>query len=332
MPPKRKAGAAPQYGKMDSSKKTKYGKNGKKYSGNLLGRKLGGGSVDWNAVAKLADAAVAKNIGRTIETQRSSAMVVLADVDRATPASTAGWSLPGLNQVWVPLATAGAYRQDRSLDQLMVFNLSSLSQVKGAQGGSISGWRQGNKINMLGVSFNLRGKIAEISSDCEYHMMLVRRKDGAGAGKYLTPSLVSAQTAQLFKPMDSGPYFNVSSVDTAVPVEAHLSMTRRNTDAWSFVEKGHVSKKLFASPTGNRNYVNGAGVSDASGETGMTGMLSLDMYHSFNTVWDFTSSVSTEDPVLKGGDYYVFLWREGPSDLQAHTQMALHIDFSFKDA
>ncbi|AXH73723.1 MAG: hypothetical protein [Cressdnaviricota sp.] len=285
--------------------------------------------TDEKAMMKMAEKIAERTVSKNVETQRSQALVTFKHVNGGTAGPTAGWNLPGLNQWWPTGATNWTFLPS----QMMVFNLSSLSQVKGTQSGSISGWRQGNKINVQGLTVSVRGKIQDLAADCKYHLMLVRRKDGTGAGSYTTPTIINAPTAALYKPLESGPYFNANAAASVTnPVPQHLSLLRRNTDAWSFVEKGHAVKQVLASPTGNR-FVTEDGT--ATSESGMIGSLDFDLYHSFNTVWDFTTNTQMQAgvaPVLKGGDYYLFFWREGPGDVQAETAFNLYMELAYKDA
>jgi hypothetical protein len=320
MPPKRKGTYGAAAGVPSKPRTTsKYSGNGKKYAD-----KYGSKSVDWNAVAKLADAAVAKNLGRTIETQRSEAMIVMKYRTTVSPNNYNGFDLVGLNQNWNPVTAADnsvSYSPTAVYNQVMTFNLSAMSQVKGSQSGSISGWRQGHKINALALTFTLTGEVQDISADCEYHILLARRKDGAHAGGYQLPALVPSDQMGLFKPLVDGPFASSNGDGSAVPDKQYIGAMARNTDVWSFVEKGHVSKKIFASPQGNSI------TSNAS--------VNLTMYHSFGTsggVWDFTTQTAGVAPVLKGGDYYVFVWREGATDTQMEQNLRLYTKLSYKDA
>jgi len=294
-----------------------------------LAANYGFNKSDERAMMKMAEKIAEKTVSKNVETQRSHCLVTLKPVNGSTAGPTSGFNLPALNQYW---GTAGAASTFLG-SQMLVFNLSALSQVKGTQSGSISGWRQGNRINVQGLTVRAVGRIQDLSADCKYHLMLVRRKDGTGAGSYTTPTIINAPTASLYKPLESGPYYSSNTVANVTnPVPAHISLMRRNTDAWSFVEKGHMTKSISAMPTGNR-YLAEDGPSGT--ETGMSAMLEMDMYHSFNTAWDFTSNTQMQAgvaPVLKGGDYYLFFWREGPPDLQAEPLINILLELSYKDA
>lgn len=326
--PKRKAtGLAADYRKQKTARTTKkYGGTGKKYA-----NKYGGSDALDLAMMKLADAAVLKNIGKSIETQKSEAVIKMQHQGKPSPDFYSGFNLVGLNQNWdqafntdgTPAKDAAGnfvYNEVQSYDQMLAFNLSAMSQVKGTQGGSISGWRQGHKINALSFTITLCGEIEDISGDSEYHLLLARRKDGARAGDYQNPTIVTADTMNLFKQLSDGPFATSNYGDTSsTPSRHYLSMMSRNTDAWSFVEKGHMTRKVTASPQGNGITANAS--------------VNMTMYHSFGpggTVWDFTSQTATT-PVLKNGDYYVFVWREGASDTQMEQNLKLYIKLSYKD-
>ena len=113
MPPKRKS----TYTTGGTAKKTKKstGTTTKKSSG------YGGSKIDWDAVAKLADATakkqVQKEINKNIETQNSEAMVVMTHTTDHT--NTTGFDLGGLN--------FDAANQKFAPDQAMIFNLGYLS-------------------------------------------------------------------------------------------------------------------------------------------------------------------------------------------------------------
>lgn len=327
----------PYVSKKKTTTKSKPKGIGATAKGKKTSKGYGGKSIDWEAAMKLADAAAAKQINKTIETQYSQAMTTLtySSAGGATAPPTSGYSgfnLVGLNQNWsannvaAVVATSNtaatpaytSYTPLNVYNQMMVFNLSALSQVKGAQSGSISGWRQGYKINALALTINLTGEIDFLSSDCEYHMMLVRRKDGSNAGNYQTPQLVTSDTMSLYKPITDGPFGTTSYGNSPnVPDPFYLSLMRRNTDAWSFVEKGHTSKKLYASPQGNAS--------------SMSSMVNLSLYHSIGSAWDFTSQTAGVAPVLKGGDYYLMVWREGATDTAMEQKFRVYTQLSYKD-
>lgn len=276
---------------------------------------------------KLADAAVTKNINKTVETQWSEALAVMKYRSDPSPQLFTGWDLVSLNQNWstIPASTTAAgvavpasYEKFVAYHQMLVFNLSSLSQVKGQQAGSVSGWRQGYGINALALTISLTGEIQDIQGDCEYHIMIARRRDGIEAGAFMTPNLVTSDTMGLFKSLTDGPWGPSSrGYSSAVPDDQYLSLMRRNTDAWTFPDKGHMSKKIFASPAANNLSSNAS--------------VDMKMYFPINTGWTFTSAAAV-NPVLKGGDYYVFVWREGATDDMMEQNLRLYTKLTYKDA
>lgn len=316
---KRKSGwTANSAAKKSKTTKPKYGGGDKKYKDKYSAK-----GIDWDTVTKLADAAVQKNIGRSIETQKSEGLIKLNYRTVASQNNFTGFDLVALNQNWTSATDStgkAIYNPVAVYNQMLVFNLSALSQVKGTQGGSISGWRQGNKINAMNLTLSLKGGVHDISADCEYHILLARRKDGAHAGDYQQPTIVTSDQMNLFKPLADGPFATTNyGYSSAVPNVQYLSMLSRNTDVWSFTEKGHVSKKILAAPQGGTITTNSA--------------VDLTLFHSFSSstgLWDFTTNTAT-NPVLKGGDYYAFVWREGAVDTQMEQFLSLYFKLSYKD-
>lgn len=284
----------------------------------------GSKGIDWEAAMKLADAAAAKMVNKTIETQYSQALIRMLHSGALSPPSSAfsGFTMAGLNQIWNQ-GSGGVTIPAAAYNRMLMWNLSALSQVKPQSAGSISGWRQGNKINALALTFNLVGAIDDLSADCDYHIMVVRRKDGGGTGSvYQTPFLTNSDLPSLYKPITDGPFAGNYGDSTTTPVSHYLSMMRRNTDAWSFVEKGHTSKHFYASPQGN---LSGSSIT-------MNAEVNMSLYIPLGATWDFVSATPGESPVLKGGDYYVFVWREGPADTQMEQSLNLYVHLAFKDA
>lgn len=312
---------------MPAAKKTKAKNAGMKGIGARAKAKkptkgYGSKSIDWDAAMKLADAAAAKMVNKTIETQYSQALISMEYSKLASPPDgfSSGFKMAGLNQAWIPSqTTAGVYSLGAKYNQMLMWNLSALSQVKTQSAGSISGWRQGNKINALSLTFNLIGSIDELSADCDLHILVARRKDGDGAGSiYQTPGILTSEVPALYKPITDGPYAGNYGDSALVPSAHHLSMMRRNTDAWSFVEKGHTCKHFYASPSGSN--------------LNMNAQVNMSLYLSLGNTWDFVSSTPGVAPQLKGGDYYVFVWREGPEDSEMEQRLKLYTHLAFKDA
>ena len=323
MPAKRKGTSGSSSSRVKKPKTSdKYGAGKKKYSS-----KTSSSSSMEAVMRKLADAAVTKNINKTVETQWSEAMTVMKYRKQPSPTLFTGFDLVSLNQNWTAIpasvnsagvAVPATYENLMVYHQMLVFNLSSLSQVKGQQAGSVSGWRQGYSINALALTISLTGEIQEIQGDCEIHIMVARRKDGIEAGGYLQPQLVNSDDMGLFKQLTDGPWGGFShGFSAAVPDDQYISLMRRNTDAWTFPDKGHMSKKIFSSPSASSL------TSNAS--------VDMKMYFPLNTAWTFTSAAAV-NPVLKGGDYYVFVWREGATDEQMEQNLRLYTKLTYKDA
>ena len=306
MPPKRKAGEPVRFTKTKQQRTTsKYGGTGKKYTNKYKHDK----SMDSAMIAAAVKAEAAKAVSRSIETQYSQCMIRLANTTGTAlpPGGVNSFSMIGLNQAFV--SNAFTFKPN----QMMCFNLSALSQVRSGATTNISGYRVGNKVNVNRLTVNVVGAVGNLVADCTYHTMLVRRKDGAGASNYLTPALVGSDQTELYKPLTDGPLAGSSVMDSSqVPDTSHLSMTRRNTDAWSFVSGGHSYQSLKVPFSGWVCDVN------------------FGLSHEFNDTWDFTSPNPGINPVLKNGDYFLYVWREGNPDSGA-SNLDIYLNLSFKE-
>lgn len=293
MPPKRKS----TYTTGGTAKKTKKstGTTTKKSSG------YGGSKIDWDAVAKLADATakkqVQKEINKNIETQNSEAMVVMTHTTDHT--NTTGFDLGGLN--------FDAANQKFAPDQAMIFNLGYLS----AQGSSLSpGYRVGQRINAKYFKVTIAANLPQLSADCTYHWRIVRRKnDQSGQLSYSKPALVSMQTIGLYKPLTDGPlasqsyYGQGSSAQNPFPY--FVSAARPNSDAWTAVKGGHGFK-----------YMKAQGLDTDENDDKYVASFKETMFLSLEEEWDFVSRTGSD---IKGGNYFFVLWREGGPDFVQYT-------------
>lgn len=296
-------------------------------------------SSDWDsALAQAVSSNVAKQIGKSIETQYSQAQIQMSYQIPTVAAPIANplnsWAMVGLNQNFIPItAPAGAtnagqitgYTPNPVWHQMLWFNLSTLSQVRSSSSNGYSGYRQGFKINPSYLKVRLTGWVSEMGSDAVYHLMIARRKDGAGAGLVQTPAIVYGDVTGLYKPITDGPCAVLGAGDSATVADYHyISKMRRNQDAWSFPEGCH--KKLVV--TQNES----AELPGITNTTAQATNVDIELYKSLSGSWDFTSQNSSDKPVLKGGDYYAFVWREGPTDTSMQQYLKVYMELAFKDA
>lgn len=311
----------------------KTARNNKTYGGLTIN--------DWDsALAQAVNSNVAKQIGKTIETQYSQTQITMNEFT-SVPGSVAAynsavssWALCGLNQNFTPIiAPVGStnagqttgYNFATVYHQVMWFNLSTLSQIRGPNSAGVAGYRQGYKISPSYVKARLTGWVNEMGADCQYHVMIAKRKDGAGAGFIQAPTLQTSDAMNLYKPITDGPCAALSAgTSPAVPDSHFISKMRRNQDAWSFPEGCH--KKIVL--TQNES----AELPGVTNTTSQATNVDVELFKSLSGTWDFTSQNYADKPVLKGGDYYVFVWREGAVDPSMEQYLTLYLELAFKDA
>jgi hypothetical protein len=321
MPPKRKAGEPVYYTKNKAQKTKVYGNpTGKKQYKKLDADAM----VSATIKAEIAKG-VTRQMSKTIETQYSYSLIsMLTSSGTAVPPGLSdtgtGFKLTGLNQSYNPSGVVNQPGNNFSYQAttMLVFNLSALSQVRSATTAATSGFRVGNKCYVNGIDINVWGEIKNPNADgVTYHAMIVRSKDGASAKFALQPRIVTSASMKLFKAMTDGPLASVNTGDGVDnPVEEKLSLMRRNYDSWSFPSSAMASKTLKICEATNADYKQS---------------LDMRMYFKVDSTWDFTTAVPG-DSVLKGGDYFFVLWREGPTDPASVSNIYTHFALSFKDA
>lgn len=295
----------------------KYGGTGKKNAD-----KYGSKGVDWDTVKKLADAAAKKEIGKNIETQYSQTMITMTH-DSAVERGTIGWDLQGLNYD----AAAQNFRPDLA----MIFNLGYLSQP----GSSLMpGYRVGQRINAKYLKLTLTGNLPQMTADCTYHMRIVRRKnDQSGQQAFAKPTLIAMPEIGLFKSNTDGPLASQSSYGLFghdhSPYPFFSSAGRQNTEAWTFCKGGHVTK-----------YVKAQAMDTDENDDKYVASFCEQMYFPLEEEWEFVSRNGSD---IKGGNYFVVVWREGGPDFVQYTnkpnviqalgliQVKLGIELAFKD-
>ena len=337
MPAKRKAdaqssGALPKKGSLG----TKYG-GGVKKNRDKYGFK-GYDADEMLRIARLVDQSTSKQINKNIETQYSSAIIVMTGEDQA--ASTTGFRLIGLNDYGS--GAAGSQTFVDSPSQCMIFNLCTLSQP----GSSIQpGFRQGQRINALYISVSITGFLMNVTGDLSYHWAVVRRKnDQQNQNAYSQPTLVDMSYIGLYKPVSDGPLCAASLTaltgapkigaavpSTAVPLPYYMSACRRNTDQWTFIQKGHGSVDVGSQSMD-------VGTSNGAASDVRTSSVNASLHLPIGQEWDFVQRGGTD---LKGGNYFLVMWREGspwvekvniPTALGPVEQLKVKIELAFKDA
>jgi hypothetical protein len=286
----------------------------------------GTSSIDWNQVSKLADAAANKIINKNIETQYSQALVRMTAIDSVT--ATTGWDLQGLN--WTS-ATANPTRS-QVLNSAMIFNLGYLSQTGQS---NLPGYRNGQRINAKALSITVEATLPQVSTDCTYHWRIVRRRnDSAGNSAYATPTIVSMDTVGLFKPTTDGPLASTITYpgygqSSTSPIPGHVSSMRQNTDAWTFCTGAH-----------GYHTVQGMPLDGTSPPQRRAATFCKKTYFALDQEWDF---VVPNGKDIKGGNYFVILWREGSIDYATsalwsdttsttlHESINVFMELSFKD-
>lgn len=264
-------------------------------------------------MAKYAEAAAKKQLSKAIETQHSYITIKMAHTSttNARDWKVTGRDLGPLNQKYRLPSNSNELDRVYSSSQMLAFNLSALSQVKGNQTGVASGWRVGHKVLAESLKVDVRGELSTLSSDCTYHVMMCRRKDGQ-TGNWWAPSLIDANDAALWRNNNEGPLSDNNRYSN------ELTLNRKNTECWTFTQGASDHKSVNAYPIVNGQQMNRH--------------VKLGFYHTMGSQWEFTSATATGTPTMKDGDYYLFLFREGPADFTVTEKWEVNVDFKFKDA
>lgn len=305
MPPKRKAGA-PVYNSGSKYSKQTTGKAKRTTGYSKYGYdKSGKEDADMVRAVKAAEIAAARQVSKNIETQYSQALFTMSQ-------DMAGMKGPKMGL----LNTASGGGFDASA--CMVFNLCYLSQV----GSNVSaGYRQGQKINALGLNVSLDINLPQQSVDCSYHWQIIRRKnDAPNQHAYSTPEITTMAELGLFKPLTDGPWANTAAylgteslagqavgIPTS-PMRTYASAMRRNVSMWTFVSGAGGSTNMYAK--------NVATPSQNGPESLCTTHFNGKLYHALNETWEFVDRGGSN---IKGGNYFFVLWREGPVDFSVNT-------------
>lgn len=262
-----------------------------------------------------------RQINKTIETQHSYAFVNLfhfvPNVSTGS-ANMSGFSMIGLNQTYVPASATSPQAIVPTWNNMMVFNLSALCQIRTGTTPAVSGYRIGNKVNVQALTVSVNGGVVGPGADCTYYAMIARRKDGALVGQATTPAIVTSNNTSLWKSSNEGPLaaLNVGA-NVDCPVPTYASTMRRNYDSWTFTQGAMTSGSVK--------------VQTADDSIDYNAKIEMKLYHAFNEVWDYTQQNSNSSLTIKGGDYFFYLWREGPPDEHAKSNLNVQFTLTFKD-
>lgn len=315
MPPKRK-----MTGPVNP-RTPKAAKNAKKYPVKATDKYGYHASNEQAMLKALVAAESARQINKNIETQHSYCLVNLNSNGNAQASS--GFSLVGLNQTYNPATATAPSTLVPTWNNMLVFNLSALCQVRAADSATVLGYRTGNKVNVLSLNITVNGGVHAVSTGCSYKMMIARRKDGALVGAATTPELVASSSTGLWKSQDEGPYaLKNTGSGVQCPISTYCSTMRRNYDSWQFPSNAFASCDID---------VPGDGPGPTTEDSDYTAKLNMNLYHSFGEVWDYPNATSSGTLTVKGGDYFFYLWREGPEDTVGEVNLNVHFSLSFKD-
>ena len=267
-----------------------------------------------------------RQINRTIETQHSYAFVNMSyfvpNVSTGTP-SMSGFQMIGLNQTYVPASGTSPASLNPTWNNMMVFNLSALCQIRTGTTPAVTGYRVGNKVNVAALTATINGGVLGPGADCTYYAMIAKRKDGGLVGQATTPSIVTSDNTSLWKSSNEGPLAAMNlGAGVNCPVPNYASTMRRNYDSWTFTQGAMTSSSVK---------IPNAGAGAAVDDTDYNAKVEMKLYHAFNEVWDYTQLNSNSVLTIKGGDYFFYLWREGPPDRNAQANLNVQFTLSFKD-
>lgn len=260
-------------------------------------------------LTKAAEAAAKKIMAKAIETQHSTVAISMIgyepDLTKAPHFQTrTGREMGPLNRV-------GPSDAEYTSDNVFLFNLSALCQVKGTQTNSSSGWRNGYKVWAEKLIVDARIRQVNCDVDATYHMYLVKRKDNTAGGAWV-PTIVGHDKIQLFHGNEQGPFATNRVEGTA------LTMQKKNTESWTFLQKCHAEKTMYAEAMFKGYHV---------GKEAHMGL-----FKDLSQSWEFTTATPTTEPTLKDGDIYIVMFREGLRELSGFVDIKINIDLSFKDA
>lgn len=257
--------------------------------------------------SKAIQAAVNKALSKTIETQHSYMDIIMFPSGRALTGNIMSPLNSGTKTVTDgngKQSTVTAFDNNRS----MALNLSTMMQVRGGNASAPSGWRTGYKSNVLSIRVDVRGNITNCATECKFHAVLVRKKDGQRP-LYHTPTIINFDESMLWRKNYGGPYAH-GFLHYDFP-----TLDKKNTEAWSWPVGGHVERNV--APVAIE---------------GATRHFQLSMYKEIKDVWEFTSDNARADPSLKDGDYCLFVFREGADDVPGiNSTIRVTVDIAFKD-
>lgn len=294
MPPKRKAPKGILANYRAKKAKTKSGRD-----------KYGAKGIDWDLAIKVADAAAKKSAIRVQETLYSQSGWFM-QTDKSTFVQT-GFNLSGLNQSAAFSLSNPSSRADAT-NQCFVFPVSPLSQL-GNQG--TPGYRAGQKILAHSLSVGIFHEQMLPTVTATYHVALLRNVSQTRTGTgYATPGITQTNALDLFVTLNQGPLASAGGPSGVLPDGDWSSIMRWNRADW------RVCKHETWTMT---RQLDGANIKEGNDPTAANGTVARavgkchKMYYSFkDQVWDYASPGAINN--IKGGDYYVVIWREGPGD------------------
>jgi hypothetical protein len=265
----------------------------------------GSKSVDWDAVAKVADRAAKNASMKTHEilySQGSFSMNSNSDALRQT-----GFVLSGLNQ------SAAFDRADPSnriaeTDHVFVWPLSPMSALGNA---STPGYRSGQKINAKSFKLSVFAYQGLATMTSTYHIAIIRNVglqfNGPG---YTSPGITTSAALSLFVFLNQGPLVTAGPVSGSTPNSDFISAMRWNRADWRVLK--HTTYTMPGRPS-SQNQRDPDDPTTADGATNTTACKRVDVYVDLkDQVWDYSFPGSVND--IKGGNYFAIIWREGWSD------------------
>jgi hypothetical protein len=256
---------------------------------------------------KAIAAAVNKALSKNIETQHSYMDIIMFPGAKALTGNIMGSLNKGTKTI---TDASGKQSIVEAFDnnRAMAVNLSTLMQVRGGNASAPSGWRTGYKSNVLSIRVDVRGNITNCATECKFHAVLARKKDGQRP-LYHTPTIINFDESMLWRKNYGGPYAH-SYLHYDFP-----TLDKKNTEAWSWPVGGHVERTVAPIAI-----------------EGATRHFQLSMYKEIKDVWEFTSDNARADPSLKDGDYCLFVFREGADDMPGiNSSLRVTVDIAFKD-